>query len=434
MKASQSSVLPNAIDAAIASISSLPDSAHWLVALSGGVDSTALLHCLHNAAHQTGQRMTALVVNHNLRPEAAAEAELVAARARACGIAAEVLTITTAPPQSGRQEWARHHRYKLLCAYARKTSGILWLAHHRDDQAETIAMRLSRASGLPGLAGMKMVSDHNHVICVRPFLSVPKEALICYCSDNNIATINDPSNSNHAFERVRWRTLLADDDRLTDRLFQLGVNATKISGVMRQRVANFWRSALTLHPTKMALICDRHAFDEAPLMMRFLLIRAIMPMIGASTYPPSAEAIARFCAAIAAGEKATLGGCQIFYEPDTLTILPEAGRPHAPLTIAADTDMIYQGRLLVRTNAALILQPMTKARFDSYEKENPYRLALLAKPPAIRMLFPFVHALDDSPITPHIKDMVQKGCFQHLDWPTEQVAIYPLSRIATNLM
>lgn len=440
MKAKTEASFAPLIDAVNASISALsksrdlPDSDNWIIALSGGADSTALLHILHDIAGRTGRALTAVIVNHNLRPEAESEAQLVAARARSYGIMAEILTISAPPPKAARQEWARKHRYDLICAYARKKGAILWLGHHRDDQAETIAMRLSHGSGLQGLGGMGGVTAINHVMSVRPFLSVPKEVLVAYCRENGHEVISDPSNHNRAFERVRWRAILEQDPNLGTQLYQLGKYARTISQSLWCRLDDFWHTAVRADESGMALICDFKCFAELQKPLQLLLLRKILSFIGDGGYPPSLESVTRLLASILHQQTATLSGCQLSYNGGQIHVFPEAGRPHQPMTMPAGTDMIYQGRLLVRTNAALVLQPMTQARLDAYDADNSYRKQLLLKPHPIRLLFPFVHALDDSPITPHIKSMVQKGCFQRLDWPTEQVAIYPLSRIATSLM
>ena len=170
-----------AIDAVYASIAHLPDARQWFVCLSGGCDSRALLHMLHSAIKQAPRKwhdiqLTALVVNHNLRQEAAAEADMVARWCAEDGVAVEVLTITQAPVQSGRQEWARTQRYELLLARARRGGGVLWLGHHQDDQAETVAMRLSRHSGFAGLAGMHPCFDVAGVMLLRPLLGHKSKA------------------------------------------------------------------------------------------------------------------------------------------------------------------------------------------------------------------------------------------------------------------
>ena len=111
-------------------------------------------------ARARGGDVSALTVDHGLRPTAAAEARQVAVWLRARGIAHHVMPWTGAKPETSIQETAREARYRLLAGWCR-AAGILHLlvAHHRDDQAETVALRQSRSSGADGLAGMAAVRE-----------------------------------------------------------------------------------------------------------------------------------------------------------------------------------------------------------------------------------------------------------------------------------
>ncbi|MBU1174818.1 MAG: tRNA lysidine(34) synthetase TilS, partial [Alphaproteobacteria bacterium] len=126
------------------------------LAVSGGVDSTALMH-LAVAWQRQGHRSVAIAVlsvDHGLRPEARREAEAVAEAARELGLPAEILTCKGLPPRTAIQASARDMRFAALCAAVRRSPGrsALVLAHHRDDVAETVLMRLSRGAGVDGLS------------------------------------------------------------------------------------------------------------------------------------------------------------------------------------------------------------------------------------------------------------------------------------------
>src|SRR5262245_21437394 len=145
------------------------------VAVSGGSDSLALTLLLHDWARRQRGVLTALTVDHGLRPEAAAEARQVARWLRARGIRHRVLTWRPAGEarRGGLQAAARAARYRLLGAWCR-ANGVLHLAlaHHREDQAETLLLRLARGSGLDGLAAMAAVSEREGVRLIRPLLAV----------------------------------------------------------------------------------------------------------------------------------------------------------------------------------------------------------------------------------------------------------------------
>lgn len=181
-----------------------------IAAVSGGPDSTALMHCLARW-HAAGSRPPVLVatIDHGLRPEAAGEAAFVAREAAALGLPHRILAWTGDKPRTGIQEAAREARYRLLVDHAREMGAShLVTAHTLDDQAETLMMRLARGSGLSGLAGMRQEVERNGILHVRPLLDLPKAALLGLCRARGWRFISDPSNANELYARVRWRRLM----------------------------------------------------------------------------------------------------------------------------------------------------------------------------------------------------------------------------------
>jgi tRNA(Ile)-lysidine synthase len=181
-----------------------------LAAVSGGPDSMALMHLLARWSG-TGRRAPVLVatVDHGLRPEAAGEAAFVAREAASLGLAHRTLAWRGDKPRTGIQEAAREARYGLLVRCAREEGAShLVTAHTRDDQAETVLMRLARGSGLTGLSGMRRDRDRDGIRHLRPLLDWPKEALLDLCRAQGWPFVSDPSNRDERFERVRWRRIM----------------------------------------------------------------------------------------------------------------------------------------------------------------------------------------------------------------------------------
>ncbi len=155
-----------------------------VLAVSGGADSTALLHLAARWKKLSGDgtpQIAVATVDHGLRPELASEARWVAARAEALGFAHAVLVWPGEKPATAVQEAAREARYRLLAEHARALAGgrpaAVATAHTEDDQAETFLMRLARASGLDGLAAMpprRPLARDGDVAIVRPVLAVSK--------------------------------------------------------------------------------------------------------------------------------------------------------------------------------------------------------------------------------------------------------------------
>ena len=194
------------------------------LAVSGGSDSTALMVLFADWLRQRGRDTglhTVLVVDHGLRPGSADEARAVADRAAALGFRHAVLAWQGPKPHTGIQAAARAARYRLMGEYmAAHDIGRLLTAHTRDDQAETLLMRLARGSGVDGLAAMAPWTEvgaarrDGALRIVRPLLGVAKARLRATLEARGIPWIEDPSNQSAAFERTRWRAARADLEAL----------------------------------------------------------------------------------------------------------------------------------------------------------------------------------------------------------------------------
>jgi tRNA(Ile)-lysidine synthase len=195
------------------------------LAVSGGPDSLALMLLAHAALPG---RIAVASIDHGLRPEAAGEVALVERLAGERGIPFTAITLT---PQSGNlQAQAREGRYAALAGWANSAGlGAVATAHHADDQAETLLMRLNRGSGLAGLAGVRAASriEGSEVPLLRPLLGWRKAELEAVVTAAGIAAVTDPSNANPDFERAALRARLAEADWLDPA--QLATSAAHIA-------------------------------------------------------------------------------------------------------------------------------------------------------------------------------------------------------------
>ncbi|MEE1657574.1 tRNA lysidine(34) synthetase TilS [Microvirga sp. CF3062] len=212
--------------------SSLSQASGILVAVSGGPDSMALMHGLARwASLKRRPPIHVATVDHGLRPEAAEEAAFVAREAALLSLPHRTLAWTGQKPATGIQEAARETRYGLLVEHARERGAShLVTAHTLDDQAETVMMRLSRGSGLSGLAGMRLETDRHGIRHVRPLLGVPKSRLLDQCRQQGWRFVTDPSNADERYARVRWRKLmplLAAEGLTAERLARLAERAAQ---------------------------------------------------------------------------------------------------------------------------------------------------------------------------------------------------------------
>jgi len=181
------------------------------IAVSGGPDSLALL--LLAAAARPGN-VEAATVDHGLRPESAKEAQAVAAVCKKLGVPHTILAAEwKQKPETAIQERARIERYRLLSRWvADRDLSALVTAHHLEDQAETLLMRLNRGSGVRGLAGMRVATPvpGGKARLLRPLLPWRRSELGDICKAAGLSPADDPSNSDEQFERVRIRKGLAE--------------------------------------------------------------------------------------------------------------------------------------------------------------------------------------------------------------------------------
>jgi tRNA(Ile)-lysidine synthase len=201
-----------------------------VLAVSGGPDSTALLFLAARwrKARRRGPKLLAVTVDHGLRAGSAAEAKQVTRLARSLGVSHRILRWTGAKPKSGLQEKARMARYRLLSEAAVKTGAShILTAHTLDDQAETVLMRLLRGSGPTGLSGMARETWLGELTLTRPLLEIPKARLLATLRTAKIPFIDDPSNLDPRFARVRLRGLMPT-------LVEEGLDAKRLAVLARR--------------------------------------------------------------------------------------------------------------------------------------------------------------------------------------------------------
>jgi tRNA(Ile)-lysidine synthase len=182
-----------------------------VLAVSGGPDSLALmwLAARWRRALTRGPRLIAVTVDHGLRIEAAAEARGVKGLARSLDLAHRTIRWTGEKPKTGLPAAARAARYRLLAQAARASGAThILTAHTRDDQAETLLMRMLRGSGIAGLAAMPRLSDRDGVWLARPFLDVSKSRLVATLSKAKVSFADDPTNRDLNFTRPRIRAVM----------------------------------------------------------------------------------------------------------------------------------------------------------------------------------------------------------------------------------
>src|SRR5487761_753822 len=250
-----------------------------VVACSGGGDRMALAVLAAHWATAQGGDATALIVDHRRRPESARESDDVAHRLAAQGIANRIFVCADPLPAAKLEAAARRARYQLLENWC-EDNGVLHLltAHHRDDQAETVLMRLARGSGLDGLCGIAPESVHRACRVLRPLLDVPPERLRATLRALGIVHVEDPMNRDPAFQRVRLRSaraFLAEEGLSAERLAATAAHLRRARMALEAAVAGTLAHAVALEPCGFATI-DVAIVTTAPAEVGLRALAAIL--------------------------------------------------------------------------------------------------------------------------------------------------------------
>lgn len=333
---------------------------HVVLAVSGGPDSMALLVLAAEwgRRHVPSPALSVATVDHGLRPASAGEAEIVAEAARRLGLLHTVLRWEGEKPVSGLSEAARQARYRLLeklaCTFGDGTAVVT--AHHLDDQAETFAMRLSRGAGVDGLAAMRperTIFDGSTVALVRPLLAFPKSRLRATLDERGVGFVEDPTNDDLRFERVRVRRNIAALDGVGISASALATSARRIGeaeDALRYAETRFTETLRLSFGHEVVAALDREAFSTGPLFLRQKVLARLITRYGGATPAPRLSEVEELTARLEApgNRTATLGGAVISAGRRFIRVWREPGRLAQPdLELSPGEVRLWDRRFLV---------------------------------------------------------------------------------------
>jgi tRNA(Ile)-lysidine synthase len=318
------------------------------VAVSGGPDSMALVLLIGRWARARRGAAVALTVDHGLRPESAAEARQVGLWMRAHGIGHRVLRWHAGPITSRLQAKAREARYRLLTAWCRDNGVLhLALAHQRDDQAETLAFRLARGSGPDGLAAMPAVAETADVRLLRPLLDCSRERLRAFLAARGQAWIDDPSNRDPRFARVRVREALGARPQAAADLAQTAHRLGRARAVREAATASLLARAAAPYPAGFCVL-DMASLRAAPRDLALRALARVLMCVGGETYPPARERLERLFDDLLGtapdGKRRTLAGCLVTPRGPTIHVAREARGLEPAVALAAGEDVSWDRR------------------------------------------------------------------------------------------
>lgn len=313
------------------------------VAVSGGGDSMALLDLLSRVQRDLGGTVRAVTVDHGLRPGSADEARWVARHCAQRGIAHDTVVWRPGEVRGNVSQQARRARYALIADWARG-NGVAHVAvgHTADDRAETFLMELSREAGIDGLTAMRSSWHAEGIHWARPLLSVGRATLRAYLRRQGIGWIDDPTNEDARFQRVRARRALIA-------LAPLGITAGGLARVAGHLAAA--RAELVSHAVRAAdeiatedaggIAFDRAGWRDLGPETARRLVRGALRWLNSAEHAPRGPEIARLERAIAEGRDATLAGCHLRVTGTSLCFTRE---PRAVSGAETPTDTLWDRR------------------------------------------------------------------------------------------
>lgn len=346
------------LDTEIANIFSLfAGSGNVALAVSGGADSMALMALASHAPAilRDCPDFLVLTVDHGLRAAAKQETILVAETARRLGFDCQILAGTGKLARGNLQAAARDLRYRLMTDACHASGvGTLLTAHHLDDQAETVLLRLARGSGVDGLGAMAPQSRCRGIQLVRPLLDTSRAKLrdFLVSAHPNIGWFEDPSNDDSSFDRIKFRKLtprLEDAGLTPKRLAATALRMRHAEQVLEHAADDLAARTVRVDPAGHCTI-NRSQFADALADTRLRLLSRCLMAIGGQTYRPRMTRLQKINDAILSANECrrTLAGCVVGIGKEGVNIWREPGRQGLPEIILGPGDTkIWDGRFRV---------------------------------------------------------------------------------------
>lgn len=328
------------------------------LAVSGGSDSMALLRLVHawTVVQEQPPEITVLTVDHGLRIGSGAEASRVAGWAGALHRSHVILLWQGDKPATGIQAKARKARYDLMAQWCRANAAdALLTAHTMEDQAETVLMRLKRTDSADSLAGIPAQGQWNGLPVLRPLLALRRQDLRDYLSSIGQDWIEDPSNCDQRFERVRVRETIAgmEGSALSiERLSALAQSSAR-TVLLLERCAAQWISMWVEESNAGVCHVPYEPFHPLPAALRQRILSRIIMNYGGGRLKPERDELQRLArwltgAAEGSQPRCTLAGAILGKRKAKFWVTREAARiDAAPQIVPESGEMLWDGRFAI---------------------------------------------------------------------------------------
>lgn len=369
-----------------------------MLAVSGGSDSLALLHLASVWALRNEVTLQAVTVDHGLRPEAASEAAFVSGVCASLGVDHVTLAWEGIKPSFGIQEAARQSRYSLMDDFAHEIGAeVIVTGHTRDDQIETVMMRMLRnkpqsdGRGLAGMAAKTWLYGGNALM--RPLLDLTRQELRAYLADLGQPWIEDPSNHDDSYERVRIRNSLVGRSETCNNILKLADLSARMRRHLAGEVAGYLDRAVIVNPGPVfeiaaSKVC-RDAVSSHALQVLVAIAGGQLHLVPRHRLEAVYDMLNR---QLSPGgiSRMTLGGACLELRKGKLAIYREA-RNQSALMLDAGETAIWDGRMHVYNGTALpvFIEIADRRQIREFEdlRGKPYQV----KPRAALRSTPVLH-------------------------------------------
>ena len=382
----------------------------FVLGLSGGADSTALLYLLKKFMTNNPELkiiVYPVIIDHGLRSDSALEAIEVKKMAIKLGFDPVIKTIKNKKPKGNIQNWARVYRRKLLHASAVDLSANLLLEHHFHDQVDTIYMRLHRGSGIDGLVGMKEVNFWNGIYIIRPLLIFQKAQLKKYILKNNINYYEDPSNNLYKYERVRIRKVLMI---MKENLWPKVANDLTRYSILNKRLLGLINPCFVKWTEQNILIDKTGAikinFENLKILfyksneVGIKILGIILQIVGGKEYAPKKKKTLNLMQRIfeISFKSKSLGNVNGYREENSILLIREKRNLCFDMDIIKNKYHIFDGRFLLVSNVSGKIVQNTKNYFDNEDKQSIF----FKYKDQINNSLPIIETLEGKSIRPYL--------------------------------
>ncbi|MBA8667059.1 tRNA lysidine(34) synthetase TilS [Holosporaceae bacterium 'Namur'] len=328
------------------------------IAVSGGADSMCLTYLCRKWGKTTNTEIICLIVDHKFRQESTIEAESVRKRLLEKKLKAEILTFHTEKPKANLHAIAREERYNLLTDFCKKNNiKYLLTAHNRNDQAETVLMRIFRGTGIDGLTGIPGHYETKGISILRPLLLFSREEIEATLTYAKWEWVNDPSNLNEKYERSKIRKLintLPEKQLIISRLNLLAKNSARA------------KSFLNIHSNKVyeeisyegkfgEIYLNKAEFLKLDEEIALRILTRILNRVSGNHYPPRLGSLELLYNLIRENKDfiKTLWGCEINANAETMLFYRELNAVENMKKLIPHQETIWDNRYKIKVTEEL---------------------------------------------------------------------------------